>query len=381
MKRCLILVLLLACNIALKAQTGNPDKETLLDFYQNQRYTEAAKYLEAVYGRSSTDPKVLSQIAYANLMAGQLPEAERNYLALLQLQPSSIPVLFNLASVNLRRGNDEKAKGYYMEILKTDSSNFKVYKQLASLYPGDTNPEKIKFLEKANKLNPAEADVAYDLATAYNTLKQDKQAYQVLDPALKADTANFILLKVKLPVCVALLKLNEAGIIGNKLMAEGDSTSFVVTTMGKLSVLTKSYQKAIYYFKLLENWDQENETSLYYTALCYRALKNYQEAAAYTLKTIEFSTSPNMSSYYTLLGTVYEEKLQYKLAISAYKKGIEYTSKGGIYYNMALLEDLKLKEPAKALTHYRLYLKSKPDPEKNKDAILYVKDRIAQLSK
>jgi tetratricopeptide (TPR) repeat protein len=295
--------------------------------------------------------------------------------------PSIIPVLFNLASVNLRRGNDEKAKGYYLEILKTDSSNFNVYKQLANLYPGQSDPEKISYLEKANKLNPAEADVAYDLATGYNLLKQDKQAYQVLDPALKADTGNFILLKVKLPVCMALLKFPEAGLIGIKLMAGGDSTSSVITTMGKLSVLTKSFQKAIGYFKLLELWGQENETSLYYTALCYRELKNYKEAAAYTLKTIEFSTSPNMASYYTLLGTVYEEKLQYKPAITAYKKGLEYTSKGGIYYNMALLEDLKLNEPAKALTHYRLYLKSKPDPEKNKDAILYVKDRISKLAK
>ena len=150
---------------------------------------------------------------------------------------------------------------------------------------------------------------------------------------------------------------------------------------GQFAKAEKAFEKAIRYFKLLESWGQENETSLYYTALCYRELKNYTLSAEYTKKTIEFSTSPNMASYYTLLGTVYEEKLQYKSALAAYKKGLEYTSKGGIYYNIALLEDLKLKEPAKALTYYRLYLKSKPDEGKNKEAILYVKDRINTLSR
>ena len=381
MKKYVSLLTLFIIAAITQAQTRNLDKEKLLDFYQNQRYAEAASYLENVYGKESNDPKALSQLAYVHLMAGLLPEAEKNYLALQQLQPANITVLFNLASISLRRGNEEKAKSFYLEILKADSTNFNVYKQLANLYPLSNDPDKIKYLEQANKINPAEADVAYDLATSYNVLKQDKKAYAVLDPAMKADTGNFMLLKVRLPVCMALLKLPEASTVGERLMAAGDSTSFVITTMGKLAVLTKNFQKAIRYFKLLESWGQENETSLYYTALCYRELKNYTLSAEYTKKTIEFSTSPNMSSYYTLLGTVYEEKAQYKIALAAYKKGLTYTNKGGIYYNMALLEDLKLKEPAKALTYYRLYLKSKPDEEKNKEAILYVKDRINTLSK
>ncbi|WP_449438798.1 tetratricopeptide repeat protein [Pedobacter steynii] len=139
------------------------DNEKLLEYYQTQKYIEAAQYLQSIYAEDTQDEKEISQLAYANMMAGKLPEAEKNYLKLCEKQPQNLPTLFSLARINIRRGNDEKAKAYYLDILKIDSTNFTVYKQLASLDKGEMSKAKIDYLQKANAINPIDPDVVFDL--------------------------------------------------------------------------------------------------------------------------------------------------------------------------------------------------------------------------
>jgi len=180
------------------AQSVILDKEKLLEFYQTQRYADAALYLQSIYPSDTKDVKALSQMAYCNMMAGKLPEAEKSYLTINEIQPNTLPVLFNLANINTRRGNDLKAKGYLESIVKIDSTNFNAFKQLAGLIK-DSLKLKIAYLKKANSLNSADADVATDLAQGYRDLQQWALGYQALKVAIAADTSNLFLLQAQLP--------------------------------------------------------------------------------------------------------------------------------------------------------------------------------------
>lgn len=362
------------------AQSGNTlDKEKLLEYYQNQRFKDAAMYLQTLYGENSKDPKEISQLAYTNMMAGNLPLAEKNYMKLYALQPASLPVLFNLASIGRRRGDDNKAKRYYLEIIKLDSMNFNVYKQLASIVPNPMSPEKQLYLKKANALAPADPDVAFDLANSFNLTKKNDSAYLVLKPALAADTANMILLKAKLPVCLALKKMDEAILTGETLMAYGDSSSYVLNNMGKIYFASKSYDKSLRLFKTIEHMEQQNESTLYYTALCYRELKDYPHAADYMTKSIKEGISPYMSNYYKILGEVYEKTEQLKKAGQSYQKSLDFENKGEVYYNLALLNDGKLNNKKVAVKYYKKFLNSNPDPEKYREVLDYIKQRLVLL--
>jgi len=376
-----LLSLCLFCVLAVaQAQTsGILNQEKLLEFYQNQRFMEARSYLDSVYGSNTEDAKAITQLAYVSMMAGMLPQAESYYLKLKALQPTNMPVLFNLASINLRRGNDEKARSYYKEILQLDSNNFKVYKQLAGLIYIPTNKEKLDYLTKANALNPVEADVAYDLAIGMNTLEEYEKAYAVLEPAIKADSNNFVLLKARMSSCISLKKYDEALELGQRIMAGGDSSSYVVTSAGKIAYLQNMFDKAIGYFKYLERNEMQTETSLYFTALCYQKLKNYALASDYIQRTINESISPNMASYYMLAGSILEQRGLVKDASVAYKKGLEYESKASLYYNLAVLNDLKMNNKVAAVRYYNLYLKSKPDTIKQREALSYARSRISAL--
>lgn len=358
-----------------------PDKEKLLDLYQNQRFSEAAAYLQSIYSENTNDPKALAQLAYTNMMSGNLPAAEKGYLKLYSIQPASLPLLFNLASLQRRRGNDNKAIFYYKEIIKIDSLNFNVYKQLAALVQDPISPEKQCYLKKANLLHPTDADIAFDLANSYSLQKKNDSAYIVLQPALAVDTANLMLLKAKLPVSITLKKMDEAILTGEMLIANGDSSGYVLNNMGKAYFIQKQYAQSLKFFKTIENMQQQNESTLYYTALCYRELKNYDLAAEYLNKSIRESLSPYMSSYYKILGEVYEKTKQLKMANQSYQKSLNYENKGEVYYNLALLNDFKLKNKKAAVKYYQKFLNSKPDTEKYKEVLDYTKQRMITITK
>ena len=380
MTKLLTVLILVSLGVASYAQNAPLDKEKLFDFYQTQRYADAAHYLKEIYGGEINDIKTLSQIGYCFLMAGNNVEAEKFYSRAYALQPQNLPVLFSLGSINTKRGNTEKAKLYYGEIVKIDSNNFNVHKLMANLYisPKDDSIKRI-YLMKANQINPLEGDVAADLAEAYCNYQQYEKAYDVLDIAIKGDSDNLVLQRAKLPIANQLKKYVEVITAGEKLLKDGADAG-VIKDVAKAYYYTKKYQKAIDLFKLLEVAAMENEATLYYTSLSYRALKNYPQAAFYTKKTIDEAISPNTSNYYSLLGLVYEENNQLILANAAYKKGLQFKASSTLYYRLAVFYDTRLKQGKNALKYYNLYLKSRPSLLDDKEEIKFSKDRIAQLN-
>lgn len=361
------------------AQTAAINHEKLLDFYQTQRYAEAAQYLQSIYPEDTQDLKVLNQIAYCNLMAGKVPEAEKGYLKIYALQPTYLPVLFSLSSIYARKGQNVKAKLFLRNITQLDSNNFKAYKQLADLTP-DSLMVKTNYLKKANQLNKTDAIVAYDLSQAYRALNLFLPAYETLKIAIEADTSNLFLLEAQLPIANELKKYNEVITVGEKLL-QGEVDANVVKDVGKAYFFLKNYQKCLTLYQMLEQMDKQTEATLYYMTICYRELKKYDLAATYAKKTIEEGISANTASYYATLGAIYETNEQTSNAIAAYKKGLTFKTPGSIYYRLGLVYDLKLKQSKNALTYYKLYLKSKPDPVVEKGQIDYTKDRMEALSK
>lgn len=381
MKSFLILSVLFILTLMSYAQDAKTvDKEKLFDLYQTQRYADAAQYLKSIYGEEVNDFKVLSQIGYCFLMAGNTVEAEKYYTRAYTLQPGSLSILFSLGNINTKRGNTEKAKLYYGEIVKIDSNNFNVYKLLANLYHSPKDDSlKLTYLLKANFINPLESDVAADLAELHSSFQQYEKAYRVLDIAIKGDSDNLVLQRAKLPIANQLKKYSEVIASGEKLLKDGVDAG-VIKDVAKAYYYTKKYQKAIDLFNTLEKAAMQNEATLYYTALSYRTLKNYQQAAIYAKKTIDEAISPNTSSYYSLLGLVYEENNQLALASAAYKKGLQFKATATLYYRLAIFYDTRLKQGKNALRYYNLYLKSKPSLTDDKEEIKFSKDRIAQLN-
>ncbi|MGL6127910.1 tetratricopeptide repeat protein, partial [Chryseobacterium artocarpi] len=324
------------------------------------------------------DLKALTQIAYCNMMAGKLPEAEKSYLKANNIQPNNLPILFSLASINSRRGNVANAKSYLQQIIQQDSVNFSAYKQLAAY--AETPEAKLNYLKKANILNATDPDVAYDLSMVYNGLKQYQSAYDVLKTAIAADTENFTLQQTQLPIANLLGKYVEVVESGEKLLKIYTDAN-VINDLGQAYFYLKDYKRCIDLYKMLEELGIENEGILYYMTLSYTELKDYNNAEVYAQKTIDHAISKHTTLYYAALAGIYEAKNQYNDAMAAYKKGLTFGNSNIIYYRLGLLYDLNLKQSKNAVTYYQLYLKNNPNQEKEKTQITYAKDRIAALGK
>ncbi|PRB01665.1 hypothetical protein CQ046_14925 [Chryseobacterium sp. MYb7] len=368
--------IILLCFNHITAQSAKIDTEKLLEYYETQRYADAAKYLQSIYPGDTQDIKALSQIAYCNMMAGKLPEAEKNYQKINTLQPNNLPTLFSLASINSRRGNASNAKGYLHQIIQVDSLNFNAYKQLA-IY-ADTPESKLNYLKKANTLNATDPDVAYDLSLTYSSLKQFKPAYDVLKTAIASDPENFTLQQALLPVANQLGKYPEVIEIGEKLLKNHTDVN-VMNDMGQAYFYVKDYQKCISLYKMLEEKGVQSEGTLYFMTLSYREMKDYNNAAIYAQKTIDEAISDHTTLYYAALAGIYESRNQYNDAVTAYKRGLTFGTSNIIYYRLGLLYDLNLKQPKNAATYYQLYLRNNPDQEKEKEQIAYAKGRIPGL--
>lgn len=358
------------------------DKGKLFDLYQDQRYSEAASYLVNVYGKDVNDFKVITQIGYCYLMGGNTTEAEKFYSKANLMQPQNLPVLFNLASISTRRGDVERAKTYYKEIVKLDSTNFNAYKQLAGLYPEDFNVQKWKYLKQANKLNPIDADVVFQISEMYIKMNLLSMADSVLKPAIEADSNNIRLLKIKLPLLLANNKLDGAILTGEKLFALGDSTNFVLNNLGKVYYKKKDFQKGLDCFKkIMLSAPYGNESLFYNMALCYRGLKDYLSATDYLKKAINAGISKNILLYYTKMGESFEQAGKFEAAASTYKKGAFYDNDGSLLYILAQIYDKKLNQKTNAIITYGQVLKSLPETEGNKPVRVYIAKRMEELKK
>jgi tetratricopeptide (TPR) repeat protein len=382
MKNILLFLSIICLNIPVFAQQNQKvDDALLLDYYQNQHFAEAADYLKNTYPEPVTDVKILSSLAYASSMAGRLPEADSYYQRIYATDTTNTAILFNLGSINARRGDNIKALGFYKKILLRDSANFNVYKQMATLSQNTGSIlDAVSYLIKANKINPVEPDVAYDLTSFYINLKLYKKADTVVTTALQADTANLLLMLGKAQIDYSLEKYPETVAVCNKLVQSGNQVNIVIGMLGTSYFNLKNYTNCINTFKLLEQSKTSTETSHYYTAMSYKALGDQATAIIYFDKAIKEAISGNVNSYYGEMAGAYDKLHQVKRAISAYKKSLLYGVMPLTYYALANLYDSDLKDRALALRYYKKYVSSIP-PAEQRSYVTYSEGRVKDLSR
>ncbi|MDR3694870.1 tetratricopeptide repeat protein [Mucilaginibacter sp.] len=379
----LYISLIIICFIpAVYGQQGNKaDDALLLEYYQNQRFADAADYLKKTYAEPVTDLKILSSLAYSSQMAGRLPDAEGYYERIYMADTTNTSVLFSLGNIMVRRGNNIKALFYYKKILLKDSTNFSVYKQMGSMAINAGNlAEATKYYEKANKINPAEPDVAYDLSSFYINAKLFQKADTIVSKALKADTANLLLLLSKAQVDYHLEKYPETVLECTRLINYGQRQNLVINSLGTSYYKLKDYNNCINTFKLLEETNTATEISYYCTAMSYKALGDQHKAISYFEKAIKEAISNNVNSYYSEMADSYSQVHQVKNAVGAYQKSLLYGAMPLTYYDIASLYDVQLKKKEMALQYYKKYVKSDP-PEEQKPYLTYSKRRIGELSR
>ncbi len=352
----------------------------MLEYYQTQRFAEAADYLKKIYPEPVSDIKALTQLAYTSQMAGKLADAEGYYQRIYNTDSTNTTVLFNLGAINIRRGNNLRAEVFYQKIAQRDTTNFMVYKQLATISQVKGDPkDQLTYLEKANRLNPAEPDVASDLSDQYIALKKYADADSVLGKAIAADPENSVLLLSRLNLLYSQGKWEDTKNTAIQLKQLGVASGYVLTKLGIAYYNLKDYVCTIETLAGISDMEQ-TETSFYIDALAYKALNCQTEATDYLARAINAGISPNISGYYSEMANSFEILRKYKMAAFAYQKALQFQEKPITYYLLAALYDAGLKNKKMARFYYKKYLAADP-PKKESKYRAYAQSRIHALSR
>ncbi|SMC97783.1 tetratricopeptide repeat protein [Pedobacter nyackensis] len=275
-----LLLLFFACTVyhlGHAQTTDSLDREKLLQYYQAQQYAEAAQYLQN-FSKDSSDVNKVKQLAYANLMAGKLPEA----------------------------------KGFYLQLIKIDSNNFNAYKQLAKLESDPQSQSKKAYLVKANQLNATDAEVAAQLADLYFKNNLFSKADEILKPALNADNNNLLLLNVKMPLDM-ILKRNTEAIKTGKILIEANKnpSAHLLLQMASSYREIRDYKTAISYLEQAIKEGISPKIASYYGLLgdSYESMNQNKEAIEIYKKGLQFE---NNGSLYYNIALAYENKLNDK---------------------------------------------------------------------
>lgn len=234
------------------------------------------------------------------------------------------------------------------------------------------------YFEKANHINPADADVASDLTEVYIFLNQNARAYKVLAIAIAADPENIILQQTLLRINYLDSKWKETVKTGEQLLVLGDSTTATLSKLGRAYFQTKSYTCGLTLLSKIPGTEQTENTA-YYTAACYKMLKDQKNAIVWFNKAIALSISASTGTYYNEIADSYETQKLFKKAQDNYLKGLLYDEQPIAYYYLATMFDSKLNNKKSAVKYYRKYLAAKTD-EKQKAYREYAVARIAALS-
>ena len=375
------LIIFLLPLILFAQQESKNYNDLLLDYYQNQRFAEAADFLIKNNPEPINNQKTLAALAYSSQMAGRLSIAEGYYERIYASDSTNNAIIYKLGNINLKRGNNSKALEYFKKIISRDSNNFNVYKQMAFIAEQKSDIlNQLLNLKKANKINPTETDVAYDLTNIYIRFNQYNNADSVITNALSADTNNFSLLDGKIQVDYHLKKYEETIRECNIMLNAGEQSTRIINYLGESYFNLKKYTECINSLKTLDSNNTATETSFYFMAMSYKALKNMKMAIIYFEKAISAAISGNVKSYY---GEIADSFNQIKLpaeALSNYKKSLLYGELPLTYYEIANIYDIDLHNKTLAINYFKKFVNSNPTPDK-KAYLKYAKQRINELTR
>jgi tetratricopeptide (TPR) repeat protein len=108
--------------------------------------------------------------------------------------------------------------------------------------------------------------------------------------------------------------------------------------------------------------------------MCYKALKDHKRAIEFLEKAIKDGISTSIASYYGEIADSDEKLFKYKKAVLAYQKGLQFEESPMIYYSLASLYEVNLRDNKTAAKYYKKYLASNP-PATEKNYIAYAKSK------
>lgn len=378
----------------------------------NKNYSEA---LLAVENQLKIDPSAelfhKKGLIYSSQQKYQ--KALGAYTKALQIEPNNVDVLSDVAENLSILGNNIDAVKFYKKAIKYDGCNLalqaklgrvyinqkeykKAYDTFSKMYAHDSTnvywnkqlaycsfrvfkqKEAVHLYEKVIEANPRDYGTYSNLIHAYNFKKESKKITKLItkgliqfpnDPGLLLEYANFNFKKKFYPsAMMGFEKYFKAG---------GDSIPEIVLNYAISTYFSNDYEKALTVLTPLFTASPNNQFVLFYMGLCYKKMKDFEDAEKLMKWAIDASVPEYIADMYHHLGQIYGQQRKFKESIDALKNSYKYKPKDNeVLFEIATTYEEYNSNKTLALNYYRLYIHDANEDDKNVD---YALDRITKL--
>ncbi len=348
--------------------------------YSNlQNYQEALKsYTEALqFDPNNVD--ILGEIAENLAILGNNEDAAKYYRRAIGMNPGNLSLAAKLGRVYINQKKYKDAYNVFNTIYASDSTNIFWNKQLAYCsFRIFKRKQAVELYEKVLEANPRDYGTYSNLIHAYNWKKQAKQISKVIDNGLQQfpndaglllERANFSFKK----------KFYPSAMVGfeNYFKAGGDSIPDIILNYAISTYFSNDEEKALSILSPLYTASPNNQFVMFYMGLCYKKMKDFEDAEKLMKWAIDASIPEYIGDMYHHLGQIYGQQRKFKESVAALKNSYKYKPANyEVLFEIATTYEEFNSNKTMALNYYRLYINDADEDDKN---VNYAFDRITKI--
>lgn len=330
----------------------------------------------------SLDPEnvaLLAESAECFSVLGNNIDAAAFFEKARTLVPKNLVLAGKLGRVYINEKAYKKAYDVFSSIYAQDSSNVFWNKQLAyCAFRVFNREEAVRLYEIVIKAYPRDHSSYINLINCYNWKKEGNQIMLTIQKGLNEFPADEELRYEEAMFFYKTKRYGPAMVSFEKYLEVEDQPDYeTLMNYGIATYFAEFEEKALDIFNDLYTQNPNDPLVMYYQSLCYKKLKDFEQAGKLMQWAIDGSTPEYVAEMYHHLGQIYGQQRKFKESVAALEKAFELNNeKVEVLFEIATTYEEFNSNKTLALNYYQIYLTEAGERGKN---INYALDRIEKL--
>lgn len=339
-------------------------------------YDEAKTYFEKAIKLVPTDATSLFYLAHCYETLGNLQDAERFYIKVLEMRENYVDVYKNLCIIYMKTGRETSAIELAQKA-KTIEPNDYTFDYLigTALVALKMYNEGIEHLEQALALNPEHFQIYNNLGTAYLLIGQREKALKSYKKAIKLNPEDAVSFYNIGSIYQIQNKHNQACDYFEKAYQLDNQENYLIS-LALSELKSMQIEKAVKHYKALAILHPEKDSFQYNLASCYELLRDYESAISILKQLV--ARNPKSVTMAQKLANLYIEIRQFRMAKDLYDSVILKASPSEeVLYQYAILS-VQLCDTSTAERIFKKVIKMNPENAlAHKDlGVIYLNQRL-----
>ncbi|NOX88377.1 MAG: tetratricopeptide repeat protein [Calditrichaeota bacterium] len=332
--------------------------------YQSLRqYDKAAEAFSKALELDPADVRIGVALGKALFQAGRYPAAEKALLKALQSDSANISARIQLARLYFQQGKYRLALPVYRSLIRENPVNSYFLKQAGKCAAKLGNHKSaVRYLEKALKLNTEDLEIYILLFNQFKKQEDWESVLPVVNTGLAVYPSNPKLLLARGDAYFSLQKYDKAAADYLNAMNRGDTTAYLFKKLGVSYYYINDFGAALLALQKSVQKNAQDPIAFYILGLTQKELNMPDKAISSLNKALRLSVPDYISDVYFHLADSYNKNKQYRQALDAYKKVLEYNPQRKlVLFYMATIYDRYYKDRQTPLRYYQKFLEEAPD--------------------